>query len=172
MQPLCPSNAATVPINCSHCAHQTQPLCPSYAAIVPIICSHCAHQMQPLCPSFAVTVPIKCSHCAHRMQPLCPSIAAIPIVPIICSHLCPSYAATVPTAPPHSWGSRLWQHPKSPTPPRTAMTLTATSAPACVSESSAPLPKCQGSNRVACHFGQSGNRSDALPPDWQGGRLV
>ncbi|PIO09114.1 hypothetical protein AB205_0115770 [Aquarana catesbeiana] len=78
-EPLCPSNAATVPINCSHCAQQTQPLCPSYAATR-------AYHMQPL-------VLFKCSHlwpsyaaiCARHMQRL---------VPIKCSHLCPVYAAT------------------------------------------------------------------------------
>ncbi|PIO15318.1 hypothetical protein AB205_0045180 [Aquarana catesbeiana] len=41
--PLCPSNAATVPIKRCHCAHQTLPLCPSNAATVPIKRSHCAH---------------------------------------------------------------------------------------------------------------------------------
>ncbi|PIO23468.1 hypothetical protein AB205_0039190, partial [Aquarana catesbeiana] len=103
MPPLCPSNAATVPIKRSHCAHQTPPLChktqplchqmpplcpsnaatvPSSAATVPIMRSHCAHQTQPLCP-------IKCSHCAHQIVPhqmlsLCPSNSAT------------SNAATVP----------------------------------------------------------------------------
>ncbi|PIO39440.1 hypothetical protein AB205_0187730 [Aquarana catesbeiana] len=36
--------------------HQTLPLCPSNAAIVPIKCCHCAQPMLPLCPSNAATV--------------------------------------------------------------------------------------------------------------------
>ena len=97
MQPLCPSIAATVPINYSHCAHQIQPLCPSYANIVLIICSQCAHP-----------VPIKCSHCGHKMQPLCPSNVAT--VPIKYSHCAPCPPITVPPVRLLSWWP--WRLPR------------------------------------------------------------
>ncbi|PIO24561.1 hypothetical protein AB205_0188450 [Aquarana catesbeiana] len=101
MQLLClsiaatvPSNAATVPIKRSHCAHQIQPLCPSSAATVPIKRSHCAHQAQPLvpinycycAPSNAASVPINCRYCV-------PSNAAS--VPINCRYCAPSNAASM-----------------------------------------------------------------------------
>ncbi|PIO25833.1 hypothetical protein AB205_0042330, partial [Aquarana catesbeiana] len=69
--PLCLSNAATVPINRSHCAISNTPTVPSNAATVPsntatvpILCSHCA-------PSNAASLcPIKCSlTVSHQMQP-------------------------------------------------------------------------------------------------------